>query len=158
MGGQLWWAMCLSGNPPNFVFLLCAYSSVVAINFLGCYMVNKLSLSLLCAVRVSKPGVFRTSRYVGTYTLYRIWNFHSLMFWGGFGFSVTFGRRFNVKVENLWDYFSSFKRVLFRRRLKLCEIRGIRVKFHCLDTWITKLEVCKSSVGRWVEISVGVVI
>ena len=23
MGGQLWWAKCLSGNPPNFAFLLC---------------------------------------------------------------------------------------------------------------------------------------
>ena len=23
LGGQLWWAKCLSGNPPNFAFLLC---------------------------------------------------------------------------------------------------------------------------------------
>jgi len=41
MGGQLWWAKCLSGNPPNFVFLLCAYASVVAmrkINFLSFFL------------------------------------------------------------------------------------------------------------------------
>jgi len=39
MGGQLWWAKCLSGNPPNFVFLLCACSSVVAM-----WKINSLSL------------------------------------------------------------------------------------------------------------------
>jgi len=42
MGGQLWWAKCLSGNPPNFAFLLCAYSSVVAM-----WKINSLSLSLI---------------------------------------------------------------------------------------------------------------
>jgi len=37
-GGQLWWAKCLSGNPPNFVFLLCGCSSVVAM-----WKINSLS-------------------------------------------------------------------------------------------------------------------
>ena len=35
------WAKCLSGNPPNFVFLLCASSSVVAI-----WKINSLSLTM----------------------------------------------------------------------------------------------------------------
>ena len=38
MGGQLSWAKCLSGNPSNFVFLLCACSSVVAM-----WKINSLS-------------------------------------------------------------------------------------------------------------------
>jgi len=46
MGGQLWWAMCLSGNPPNFVFLLC-YSSVVAMEY-------KLSLSFSLSLTIAR--------------------------------------------------------------------------------------------------------
>jgi len=40
LGGQLWWAKCLSGNPPNFAFLLCTCSSVFAI-----WKINSLSFS-----------------------------------------------------------------------------------------------------------------
>jgi len=43
--------MCLSGNPPNVVFLLCAYSSVVAmwkINFLS---LSSLSYNVQIAIR-----------------------------------------------------------------------------------------------------------
>ena len=42
MGGQLWLAKCLSGNPPNFSFLLCTCSSVFAI-----WKINSLSLCLI---------------------------------------------------------------------------------------------------------------
>ena len=41
MGGKLWWAKCLSGKFPDFVFLLCACSSVVAM-----WKINSLSLSI----------------------------------------------------------------------------------------------------------------
>jgi len=51
MGGQLWWAKCLSGNPPNFAFLLCTCSSVFAI-----WKINSLSISLVSTTRKAQLG------------------------------------------------------------------------------------------------------
>jgi len=54
MGGQLWWVKCLSGNPPNFAFLLCAYSSVVAM-----WKINSLCKNAPCGFLVKKIVIFR---------------------------------------------------------------------------------------------------
>jgi len=68
MGGQLWWAMCFSGNHSNFLFLLCVYSSVVAM-----WKINFLSLSYNTSRNRSLSKMITTSHSCDCYVAY-VWS------------------------------------------------------------------------------------
>jgi len=82
-GGQLWCAMCLSGNPPNFVFLLSAYSSVVAM-----WKINFLSL---------------VTGYTALNRFWVIWpklGFITTRYWAGFVTSLSSRYRYHTSINH----------------------------------------------------------